>query len=331
MTLILSGTDGLSDIDGSASTPAIRGTDTNTGIFFPAADTIAFAEGGVESMRLDSSGNLGIGTSSPNSILNVVGGQTTFDTNVFGQVLVRSTAAFNATPRAGVVFSVKYNSAGNYIAGGSSIQGYKQTAVDGEFANGLLFTTQAEGSAPAERARITSSGDLLVGKTVTTETVTGVSISGSSGQLTCSSSSGADAAILYRPTSSGSFGVLLTKSNVGGTNTLVGVGYANGTFGAVSDANKKKNIEDSRSYLADVMQLRVVKYNWVTDEDETPKELGWIAQEVEQVFPGMVSEQEGSKLLKKEVFLPMLMKCIQEQQQMIQTLQAKVAALEAKG
>jgi hypothetical protein len=58
MSLILSGTDGLSDIDGSAATPAIRGTDANTGIFFPAADTIAFSEGGVESMRLDSSANL---------------------------------------------------------------------------------------------------------------------------------------------------------------------------------------------------------------------------------------------------------------------------------
>jgi hypothetical protein len=43
MSLILDGTNGLSDVDGSASTPAIRGTDTNTGIFFPAADTIAFA------------------------------------------------------------------------------------------------------------------------------------------------------------------------------------------------------------------------------------------------------------------------------------------------
>jgi len=58
MSLILSGSDGLSDIDGSAATPAIRGTDANTGIFFPAADTIAFAEGGVEAMRLDSSANL---------------------------------------------------------------------------------------------------------------------------------------------------------------------------------------------------------------------------------------------------------------------------------
>jgi hypothetical protein len=48
--------------DGSASAPAITNTgDTNTGIFFPAADTIAFSEGGTEAMRLDSSGNLGIG------------------------------------------------------------------------------------------------------------------------------------------------------------------------------------------------------------------------------------------------------------------------------
>ncbi len=75
MTLILSGTDGLSDVDGSAATPAVRGTDANTGIFFPAADTIAFAEGGVESARFDSSGNLGLGTTSPAAKLDVAGSQ----------------------------------------------------------------------------------------------------------------------------------------------------------------------------------------------------------------------------------------------------------------
>lgn len=66
MSLILSGTDGLSDVDGSASTPAIRGTDTNTGIFFPAADTIAFSEGGAEAMRITSAGEVLIGTTTSN-------------------------------------------------------------------------------------------------------------------------------------------------------------------------------------------------------------------------------------------------------------------------
>jgi hypothetical protein len=51
---------------GSNTAPSITTTgDTNTGIFFPAADTIAFAEGGAEVARFDSSGNFGIGTSSP--------------------------------------------------------------------------------------------------------------------------------------------------------------------------------------------------------------------------------------------------------------------------
>jgi hypothetical protein len=48
---------------GSAAAPTITATgDTNTGIFFPAADTIGFSEGGVEAMRIDSSGNLLVGT-----------------------------------------------------------------------------------------------------------------------------------------------------------------------------------------------------------------------------------------------------------------------------
>ena len=47
---------------GTAAAPSIVATgDVNTGIWFPAADTIAFSEGGVESMRIDSSGNLGLG------------------------------------------------------------------------------------------------------------------------------------------------------------------------------------------------------------------------------------------------------------------------------
>ena len=53
MTLILSGTDGLSDIDGSAATPAIRGTDANTGIFF-GADTVGISTNGTTAVTVSS-------------------------------------------------------------------------------------------------------------------------------------------------------------------------------------------------------------------------------------------------------------------------------------
>jgi len=100
MTLILSGTDGLSDVDGTAATPAIRGTDANTGIFFPAADTIAFAEGGVESMRIDASGNMGLGVTpsawgSGYKVIQV--GDSAFSNFGTGYVFLTQNALFGAS------------------------------------------------------------------------------------------------------------------------------------------------------------------------------------------------------------------------------------------
>jgi len=73
MTVTINGTTGIAGVDGSAATPAVQGADTNTGIFFPAADTIAFTEGGTEAMRINSSGNVGIGTTTPSTKLHVAG------------------------------------------------------------------------------------------------------------------------------------------------------------------------------------------------------------------------------------------------------------------
>jgi hypothetical protein len=132
MSLILSGTDGLSDVDGSAATPAIRGTDSNTGIFFPAADTIAFAEGGVESARFDSAGNFGVGTTIPAS---------------FGKLAVNGVASMLTN---GLVRF--YNSANN-----------NWSFIDNPSTDGSAFLRFATGA--GEAARIDSSGNLLVGTT----------------------------------------------------------------------------------------------------------------------------------------------------------------------
>ena len=112
--------------------------------------------------------------------------------------------------------------------------------------------------------------------------------------------------------------------------------YGNGTTSYSSDERLKKNIETARNgYLDDLMQLRVVKYNWKNHDDATPKELGLIAQEVEQVFPSLVHETEiegveGSrKNIKHSVMEFILIKAIQEQQALITQLTARITALES--
>jgi hypothetical protein len=122
---------------GTVSAPAITTTgDTNTGIFFPAADTIAFAEGGVEAMRIDSSANVGIGTSSPtNKFVVSNGGAAGFeigpaDGNGVAQYAYnRSTSAWaNAAYyanqhlfyRAGTTEAMRIDSSGNVGIGTSS-------------------------------------------------------------------------------------------------------------------------------------------------------------------------------------------------------------------
>jgi len=101
MTVTINGTTGIAGVDGSAATPAVQGVDTNTGMFFPAADTIAFAEGGVEAMRINSSGQVGIGTTSPTAPLDVKVGTGNFTVGLQGtantQLTATGTLRFDST------------------------------------------------------------------------------------------------------------------------------------------------------------------------------------------------------------------------------------------
>ena len=104
---------------GTASLPALTTTgDVNTGIFFPAADTIAFAEGGAEAMRIDSSGNVGIGTSSPSNLLDIAksSGQLTVNasTSLSGIQSCRYSAGANS--RSMQIGVIKHNGITNNCA-----------------------------------------------------------------------------------------------------------------------------------------------------------------------------------------------------------------------
>jgi hypothetical protein len=88
----------------------------------------------------------------------------------------------------------------------------------------------------------------------------------------------------------------------------------NGVYGTISDLRLKENISDARNYLTDLLKLRVVKYSLKEEASSVANKLGFIAQEVEQVFPAMVDTDpnDGNKGIKTSVLIPMLVKAIQE-------------------
>jgi hypothetical protein len=138
---------------GTVSAPAITTTgDTNTGIFFPAADTIAFTEGGVERMRITDAGNVGIGTSSPATRLDVTGAANTLQ------------ARFGSTPGRGFEISTA-------LSGARGDSTTILNALSGATSGTLVLQTDS-----IEHMRIVYNGNVLVGKDAVSGTVEGIDL-----------------------------------------------------------------------------------------------------------------------------------------------------------
>ena len=300
---------------GTTSAPSISPSgDSNTGIFFPSADTIAFAEGGAEAMRIDSSSRLLVGTSSSSNVTRAeFYGQSTSSTE---QAIVRFGRGSNPSGAGDHLTTLQFaalTSGGVYATIEAMCDG---TPGASDYPGRIVLATTADGaSSPTARFKIANQGRH--------------SMFSEDYVLALRSASAASGIIeaIYVARSATSL-----ESGTG-----VFAVYTNGTYATLSDQTEKKNIETTRDgYLDDLNKLRVVKYNWNEQEDNEPKELGLIAQEVEQVFPGLINEMrsEEGELPKKGVkagVLPyMLIKALQEATARIEALEVEVAALKAQ-
>ncbi|MCX6761760.1 MAG: tail fiber domain-containing protein, partial [Candidatus Moranbacteria bacterium] len=91
-----------------------------------------------------------------------------------------------------------------------------------------------------------------------------------------------------------------------------------GVISCSSDENLKKNISGIEYGLATVMSLRPVEYNWKTENNSVTKSLGFIAQDVEQIIPKLVTtNSDGLKQLNTIGLVPVAIRAIQQQQTQI--------------
>jgi hypothetical protein len=182
MSITINGTTGIAGVDGSAATPSVQGADANTGVFFPAADTVAVTTGGSERMRVDSSGNVGIGTTTPNAKFEIAatvpdirltaGGSliTNFYASASGTTLITVPAAplffgTNNTERMRIgssgeigIGGANYGTSGQVLTSGGSGAAPSWATVRGFASTTITNTSRASGTA----FQNTTSGTMLV-------------------------------------------------------------------------------------------------------------------------------------------------------------------------
>jgi hypothetical protein len=323
-------------IAGTAALPSFTRTgDENTGIFFPAADTIAFSEGGTEAMRIDSSGNLGLGVT-----------PSAWASGWKALQLANGSSFVNngATNYTGIFQNAYYNGTNNLYL--SSTYALKYELVNGTHA----WYTSAAGTAGnaisfTQAMTLDASGNLLVGTTSALGSAKLAIVGAKQIETKGTTTSNAGSWEMYRADN----GAKAWEITANGDNFFIAddnfSNYAyldqNPTawqFG--SDIRIKTDIIALDYGLEAVMAMQPKRYKFI----ETGKvDIGFIAQELREVVPEAVSgtekefsdddtpQERASKTLGvgKETLIPVLVKAIQEQQALIQTLTARVAALES--
>jgi hypothetical protein len=233
------------------------GTDNSpAGIYFPYDNTA-----GASRMFIDTSGNVGIGTTSPNRILHIVKSDTgnAFTTSASINITNGDSAAFGRT--VGVHFSVGAGGMSEVFAGVYGAYTNYTTSVGGD----ILFATNNGSGTLGEKMRVTSAGRVGIGNTGPSYTldVTG------------------DARV-----NTGALGVNVAPNATDGR-----IDASNDIVAFSSDRRLKTNIENITDALGKIKSLSGFTYNWnkvantVAGFDTESRYVGVYAQEVQAVLP----------------------------------------------
>jgi len=302
-----------------SATAFFTAVDTTNSAYAPMAingSVMILKTGDSERMRIDSSGNVGIGSTTPTVRLNVAGNQINYGTNPY----IALSSAYNTTPA-----YLQYNTSTfecKLLNTGSSSNGF------------ITFAT----GAGDERMRIDSNGNLLVG---TTSQLDGE-------RLLSYRSTDAVSAMFANASNTGSYTIQVRNYGTSGDRRLIrlmqgstpsdcGAIYYNGTltvYATTSDERLKKNISDSQSGISKLSNIKIRSFDW--KESNTHTDFGVVAQELYEVAPEAVLKgDEGTEIKETwqvdvSTLVPAMIKAIQEQQILIEKLTTRLNALEGK-